>query len=70
MAVWANSAEPLLCPAATLKAWPAHRQQAKDLDWTAPEGARRERPLFCALTKAGRPTGEPLSDKAVARLVK
>ena len=31
---------------------------------------RRERPLFCAVTKADRPTGKALSDKAVARLVK
>ena len=31
---------------------------------------RAERPLFCAVTKAGRLTGAPLSDKAVARLVK
>ena len=31
---------------------------------------RQERPLFCAVTKAGRPTGGVLSDKAVARLVK
>jgi site-specific recombinase XerD len=69
-AVWANSAEPQLCPAAALDAWLEHRGQARDLDRTAPESARRERPLFCAVTKAGRPTGEPLSDKAVARLVK
>jgi integrase len=32
--------------------------------------SRAERPLFCALTKAGRVTGKLLSDKAVARLVK
>ena len=31
---------------------------------------RAERPLFCAVTKAGKVTGQPLSDKAVARLVK
>lgn len=70
VAVWANPAEPLLCPAAALDAWLAHRRQAQDLDWTGPDGARREQPLFCAVTKAGRPTGEALSDKAVARLVK
>jgi hypothetical protein len=29
-----------------------------------------ERPLFCAVTKAGRPTGAGLSDKAVWRLVR
>jgi integrase len=70
VAVWANPAEPPLCPAAALDAWLAHRRAAQDLGWTAPEGVRRERPLFCAVTKAGRPTGEALSDKAVARLVK
>ena len=34
------------------------------------ESSRREWPLFCAVTKAGRLTGAALSDKAVARLVK
>ncbi len=70
VAVWANPGEPLLCPAAALDAWLRHRWEAQDLDWSASEGARAERPLFCAVTKAGRLTGEPLSDKAVARLVK
>ncbi len=70
IAIWANPAEPLLCPVAALDAWLAQRNQARDLDWSAAEGARRERPLFCAVTKAGRPTGTVLSDKAVARLVK
>jgi len=31
---------------------------------------RGERPLFCAVAKSGRLTGEALSDKAIARLVK
>ena len=31
---------------------------------------RAERPLFCAVTKAGQVTGKRLSDKAVVRLVK
>jgi len=31
-------------------------------------GSRARRPLFCWVTKAGRPTGAMLSDKAVARL--
>ena len=70
VAVWANPAEPLLCPMAALDAWLGHRTQARDLDGSAAESARRERPLFCAVTKAGRPTGAALSDKAVARLVK
>jgi integrase len=70
VAVWANQAEPLLCPAAALNAWLNHRQAALDFDWSVAEAIRRERPLFCAVTKAGRPTGAGLSDKAVARLVK
>jgi integrase len=70
IAIWANPADPLLCPVAALDEWLAQRHQARDLDWSAAESARRERPLFCAVTKAGRPTGVGLSDKAVARLVK
>ena len=70
IAVWANPAEPALCPLAALEGWRAHRDRARDLDWSAAENARRERPLFCAVTKAGRATGAALSDKAVARLVK
>ena len=70
IAIWDNPADPLLCPMAALNAWLAQRHQARDLDWSAAESARRERPLFCAVTKAGRPTGVILSDKAVARLVK
>ena len=31
---------------------------------------RAERPLFCAVTKTGRVTGEGLSDKSVVRLIK
>jgi len=70
VAIWANPGEPLFCPMIALDAWLGHRTQTRDLDWSAAETARRERPLFCAVTKAGRPTGAALSDKAVARLVK
>jgi len=70
VAVCANPAEPQLCPVAALDAWLAHRNRAADLDWTAVAGTRAQRPLFCAVTKAGRPTGAMLSDKAVARLIK
>ena len=70
IAVWANPAEPLLCPLAALEFWLAHRDKATDLKAPAAESARGEQPLFCAVTKAGRPTGVVLSDKAVARLVK
>ena len=70
VAVWANPAEPGFCPAAALEAWLAHRRTAADLDWTASPASRAGRPLFCAVTKVGRLTGEGLSDKAVARLIK
>jgi hypothetical protein len=52
------------CPAA-VECCLAHRRQAPDLDWTASPAVRAERPLtlFCAVTKAGGLTGEPLSDK-------
>ncbi|MBW4091806.1 MAG: tyrosine-type recombinase/integrase [Proteobacteria bacterium] len=66
VAVWANPAEPDFCPAAALDRWLLHRHQVADR--TGPDAGAR--PLFCAVTKSGRPTGAPLSDKAVARLVK
>jgi integrase len=70
VAVHANPAEPGCCPAAALDAWLRHRRAAPDLDWTASATMRAERPLFCAVTKAGKVTGQALSDKAVVRLVK
>jgi integrase len=70
VAVWANPKEPGFCPAAALDAWLAHRRTAADLDWTASAASRAERPLFCAVTKAGKVTGTKLSDKAVVRLLK
>jgi site-specific recombinase XerD len=70
IAVWANPAEAGFCPLAAPNAWLVHRRTAADLDWTATAPSRAERPLFCAVTKTGRVTGEALSDKAVARLVK
>jgi integrase len=70
VAIWANPGELLFCPAAALDAWLGHRVKARDLDALPSDGARGERPLFCAVTKAGRPTGAALSDKAVARLIK
>ena len=68
--VWANPATPLLCPAAALESWLAHRRVAPDLDWSVADTVRRNAPLFCAVTKAGRATGAGLSDKAVVRLIK
>jgi site-specific recombinase XerD len=70
VAVHANPAEPRCCPAAALVAWLRHRREAPDLDWTATAAMRAARPLFCAVTKAGKVNGQGLSDKAVARLMK
>jgi len=70
VAVYANPSEPGFCPAAALDAWLHHRREAPDLDWTTTESLRGERPLFCAVTKSGRVTGRPLSDKSVVRLIK
>ncbi len=70
VAIWANAAEPRLCPAAALEAWLGVREAAPDLKPGMSAAERRERPLFCAVTKSGRPTGQALSDKAVVRLVK
>jgi site-specific recombinase XerD len=70
VAVHANPAEPGCCPAAALEAWLRHRREAPDLDWTATATMRAARPLFCAVAKAGKVTGQGLSDKAVVRLMK
>jgi site-specific recombinase XerC len=56
VAVHANPADPGCCPAAALDAWLHHRREAPDLDWTASASMRAERPLFCAVTKAGKLT--------------
>ena len=70
VAVWANPAEPGFCPAAALDAWLGHRRTSPRPRLDRQLRLRDERPLFCAVTKAGRVTGKGLSDKAVARLVK
>jgi site-specific recombinase XerD len=67
VAVCANPADPGFCPAAALRTWLVHRLAARDLAGAALD---TELPLFCAITKSGRPTGAALSDKAVVRLVK
>ena len=70
IAVWANPAEPGVCPPP--RSTPGSRIAAPPRISTGPPPprSRAERPLFCAVTKAGRVTGTALSDKAVARLVK
>jgi integrase len=70
VAVHANPEEPGCCPAAALAAWLRHRHGAPDLDWTASHATRAARPLFCAVTKGDKVTGEKLSEKAVVRLIK
>ncbi|WP_158743597.1 tyrosine-type recombinase/integrase [Acidisphaera sp. L21] len=70
IAIWANPSDPLFCPLAALDTWLAQRHLATDLDWSVGDSARQDRPLFCAVTKAGQPTGIGLSDKAVVRLIK
>jgi len=70
VAVCANPTEPGFCPVVALDAWLRHRREAPDLDWTASASLRAERPLFCAVTRAGQVTGTNLSDKAVVRLIK
>ena len=53
VAVCANPTEPGFCPVVALDAWLRHRREAPDLDWTASASLRAERPLFCAVTRAG-----------------
>ncbi|MDJ0390412.1 tyrosine-type recombinase/integrase [Roseomonas sp. E05] len=67
IAVWANPAEPAVCPLAALEAWLRFRRQAGDLAGAASDA---ERPLFVGMSKAGRLNAAQLSDKAVWRLVK
>ena len=70
VAVWANPHDPLLCPAAALAGWLRLREAAPDVTGVLTAAERAERPLFCGLSKSGQLTGDGLSDKAVARLVK
>jgi site-specific recombinase XerD len=70
VAIAANPADPGFCPHTALQAWLAQRHQAADLAAAASAGERDARPLFCAVSKAGKITGTALSDKAVVRLVK
>jgi integrase len=67
VAVWANPKEPGCCPLAALEAWLPFRRKGPDITGGASDG---ERPLFVEMSKAGRLTGQGLSDKAVWRLVK
>ena len=64
IAVWANAADPAFCPVEALRAWLALRLSAEGV------ACDPAAPLFCAIAKGGRLTGQALSDKAVVRLVK
>ena len=70
VAIWANPATPLTCPAASLERWLALRDSAPDVASCFSAEGRSALPLFCRMSKAGRLSGIALSDKAVARLVK
>src|SRR3954454_5652815 len=70
VAIWANPADPLTCPAVSVERWLALRDAAPDIERCFGPEARDAVPLFCGMSKAGRLSGVALSDKAVARLVK
>ena len=70
VAIWANPADALTCPAAALERWLALRETAPDFVQCFGDEQRDALPLFCGMSKAGRLSGSGLSDKAVARLVK
>ena len=70
VAIWANAADPLTYPAATVARWLALRGTAQDFSQCFGPEAWAALPLFCGLSKAGRLSGTALSNKAVARLVK
>ena len=67
VAVWANPGEPGFCRLAALEAWLEFRRKGPDITGGTSDG---ERPLFVGMSKAGRLTGQELSDKAVWLLVK
>ncbi|HEY1856742.1 site-specific integrase [Acidocella sp.] len=67
VAIWANPADPGFCPLGALETWLKFRHRGADLAGVGESGGR---PLFVAVTKGGKLTGQGLSDKAVVRLVK
>jgi integrase len=71
VAIWANPAEPAFCPSVALENWLTFRKSGADFgDDDEARADRGERPLFCAVTKGGKITGQGLSDKTVVRLIK
>ena len=59
VAVQANPGEPDFCQLAALEAWLVFRRKGPDITGGALDG---ERPLFVRMSKAGRLTGQGLSD--------
>jgi integrase len=70
VAIWANPAEPAFCPLVALEKWLVFRRLGADFAGGESSVDPGGRPLFCAVTKGGKVTGQALSDKAVVRLVK
>jgi integrase len=77
LALWGNAAEPGICSVAAFEAWLEYRSLAADWDPlppaaepVLPEAWRAERPLFCGIDKGGRLSGQAMTDKVVARLLK
>jgi site-specific recombinase XerD len=70
VAIWANPADPLTCPAVSVERWLALRDTGPDVANCFGSEAREALPLFCGMSKTGRLSGNALSDKAVVRLVK
>jgi integrase len=70
VAIWANPAEPAFCPLVALENWLIFRKLGADFVGDDEPVNLGERPLFCAVTKGGKITGQGLSDKSVVRLIK
>ena len=76
LAIWANHREPDFCPVAAMAAWMAFRVTAADcLAPPAPPALSAaalaaNRPLFCGVSSSGVLSGQAMSDKIVARLIK
>src|SRR3954454_2647795 len=70
VAIWANPADPLTCPAVSIERWLALRDTGPDVANCFGPEARDALPLFCGMSKTDRLSVNALSDKAVVRLVK
>jgi integrase len=68
VAVCGNPSDTSLCPVMAWRQWMAHRGAA--IVVAGYLDAAQEQPLFCAVNKAGRLSGEPMYDGAVDQLIK